>query len=269
MRKKYSILAAAVLILALVLTACSWGDQTGETKGSTAAETKAPAAGDETGGEGQGAKDTAASGDGDSQNTNGTSGDSQDAKENGTADASGAGSGQSEGSKDAAAAGSGESGDTAETQASVGIMGSFNATDIDGNAVDQSVFADYKLTMVNVWTTFCGPCLREMPDLGELAAEYKDKGVRIVGLVSDTLDNKGEIDQSQVDYAKEIVSDTGANYLHILPSTDLFGLLSQISSVPTTFFVDSEGHQVGSAYMGSREKDDWIKIIDSTLEEVQ
>lgn len=259
MRKKYSILIAAVLILVLVLTACSSGDKTGGTKGG-AADTKATVSGNAAGDEGQDTKASGASGD---------SQGSKETKDDQATDGSGANSGQSEGSTDAAGSDSGATGDTSETQASVGIMGSFNATDIDGNAVDQSIFADYKLTMVNVWATFCGPCLREMPDLGELAAEYKDKGVRIVGLVSDTLDRNGENDQSQVDYAKEIISDTGADYLHILPSTDLFGLLGQISSVPTTFFVDSEGRQVGSAYMGAREKDDWITIIDSTLEEVQ
>lgn len=240
MRKKYSIFAAAILSLALVLTACG-SSAVGETKNSNAVETKETTKATE-------ATDAA-------QTSAGNAGDS-DTKDTKAASESKSDEGDGESS-------------TAETQASVGIMGSFNTTDVDGNAVDQTIFADYKLTMVNVWATFCGPCLKEMPDLGELAAEYEDKGVRIVGLVSDTLNRDGENDQSQVDYAKEIISDTGADYLHLLPSADLFGLLGQISSVPTTFFVDSEGRQVGSAYMGAREKEDWITIIDSTLEEVQ
>ncbi len=150
----------------------------------------------------------------------------------------------------------------------VGILGSFSATDLEGNEIDESVLADYKLTMVNVWATFCSPCIREMPDLGELASEYKEQGVQIVGMVSDVLDSDGSLSQTQVDTAKEIVDKTKAEYLHILPSEDLFGLLYQITSVPTTFFVDSEGNQVGGVYVGSKSKEAWKSIIDETLKEV-
>ena len=41
------------------------------------------------------------------------------------------------------------------------------------------------------------------------------------------------------------------------------------SSVPTTFFVDSKGNQVGMAYVGARDKASWAEIIDETLAEVQ
>ena len=61
---------------------------------------------------------------------------------------------------------------------------------------------------------------------------------------------------------------TGADYPHIVPGEDLFGLLGQISAVPTTFFVNSAGEQVGYAVSGAREKADWITIIDAALEEV-
>ena len=149
-----------------------------------------------------------------------------------------------------------------------GILTAFTATDLEGGAVDESLLADYELTMVNVWATFCGPCLREMPDLGELAAEYKDKGVQIVGIVSDALASDGTISQDQVDLARDIVDQTGADYPHILPSEDLFGILAQIQFVPTTFFVDSTGHQVGSAVVKSMGKDEWEKVIDKMLEEV-
>ena len=149
-----------------------------------------------------------------------------------------------------------------------GVMSDFTATDLEGNTVDESVFSGYRMTMVNVWATFCTPCLSEMPDLGELAAEYQDKGVQIVGLVSDTLDMEGRLDQTQVDTAADIVEQTKADYRHLLPSEDLFGLLSQISSVPTTFFVNSKGEQVGSAYLGAQSKEDWKTIIEQTLAEL-
>ena len=156
-----------------------------------------------------------------------------------------------------------------EDEVQTGVLSAFSTTDLEGNTLYQSILADYDLTMVNVWATFCGPCINEMPDLGELAAEYADKGVQIIGLVSDTMDSDGTISDSQVETAKEIVAETGADYRHLLPSDDLLGILSQIYAVPTTFFVDSEGVQVGDAIVTAQSKEKWIETIDGMLAEVQ
>ena len=153
-------------------------------------------------------------------------------------------------------------------QEAAGLLSSFSTTDLEGNAVDQSILEDYDLTMVNVWATYCTPCLQEMPDLGELASEDEDKGVQILGLVSDVLNSDGTISDSQVETAQEIVEETGASYQHLLPSADLLGLLSQIYGVPTTFFVDSAGNQVGYAYVTAMEREQFVEIIDAALAEV-
>lgn len=158
---------------------------------------------------------------------------------------------------------------SAQTTEQAGVLSSFSATDLEGNTVDQSIFAEYDLTMVNVWATFCSPCINEMPDLGELAQEYADKKVQIIGLVSDVLNTDGTISEEQVQTARDIVEQTGANYLHLLPSEDLYGVLGQISAVPTTFFVDNEGAQVGSAIVSAQSKDKWTQTIDEMLAEVQ
>lgn len=158
---------------------------------------------------------------------------------------------------------------SADAQSTGGILSAFSAEDLDGNALDQSILEGHTLTMVNVWATFCTPCISEMPELGELAEEYADKGVQIVGLVSDVLDSDGSVSETQLDTAREIVSATSANYTHIVPSIDLYyGLLYQITSVPTTFFVDETGAQVGYAYLGARDKAEWSTIIDEMLAEV-
>lgn len=157
---------------------------------------------------------------------------------------------------------------SSETRQSAGVMSAFTATDLDGNEINSAIFSDYGLTMVNIWATFCGPCIDEMPDLGEIHAEYGEKGFQIIGLVADTLNQDGTVDPSQADIAREIVEQTGAHYRHLLPSSDLFGILSQATSVPTTFFVDENGSQVGYAYLGSRSKADWVAIIDPLLAEV-
>ncbi|MCI9509024.1 MAG: TlpA family protein disulfide reductase [Angelakisella sp.] len=159
----------------------------------------------------------------------------------------------------------GESGGEGET---VGILSQFTASDLDGNEVTQSLFEGHPVTMVNVWATFCGPCLGEMPELGELHQEYADQDFQIVGIVTDTLAQDGSISSTQVELAKQIVQETGAEYTHLLPSEDLIAsLLWQIDSVPTTIFVDETGALLGKGYLGARSKDAWKEIIEEKLAE--
>ena len=107
-----------------------------------------------------------------------------------------------------------------------------------------------------------------MPDLGELAAEYADDGIQIIGFVSDVLNSDGTVSQSQVELAQDIAEQTGANYTHIVPDNGvLLYILSQISAVPTTFFVDAEGNQVGYAYSGARDKESWMELINAVRAE--
>lgn len=139
----------------------------------------------------------------------------------------------------------------------------FTAKDLDGNEVDQSVFANAKLTMMNIWATFCGPCINEMPELGELAAEG-GTDYQIIGVCADLNGTEDMLED-----AKEIVSQTKANYLHLQPSEDLYPVLTASSSVPVTFFFDSEGKLVGKGILGAQKKDTWSQVISERLEMVK
>lgn len=146
----------------------------------------------------------------------------------------------------------------------------FEAQDLSGETVNQDVFKDKKLTMVNIWGTFCGPCIEEMPYLGELNKEYQDKGFQIVGVVADGIDQEMNIDPTQVEKAKGMVEQTGADYLHILPTKDLIEKkLIYTQVIPETIFVDSTGQQVGDPVIGSNDKAGWSNIIDEKLAEIQ
>lgn len=146
----------------------------------------------------------------------------------------------------------------------------FTSEDLEGNAVDQTIFEGHDLTMVNIWATFCGPCLDEMPDLGELNTQYADQNFQIVGIVVDVLNQDLTYNEEQVALAKEVVEKTGASYTHLLPSTDLLmNKLIYVTGVPETVFVDSEGNQVGESYLGARSKEEWSEIIEELLAEVQ
>lgn len=148
-------------------------------------------------------------------------------------------------------------------------LANFSTISLEGERVTQANFSDHKLTMINIWATFCGPCIREMPELGEISREYKEKGLQIVGIISDVQNQDGSISNDQISLAKEIIDQTQADYLHVLPSYDLYqAKLKQVYSVPETVFVDQNGKVVGQPYLGSRSKDKWTAIIDQLLAEV-
>lgn len=149
-----------------------------------------------------------------------------------------------------------------EAQAEELYIVSFEANTIEGEVFSSDVFSQSRLTMINVWATYCNPCLSEMPDLGEIATEYDSAEFQMVGVISDVAEGAAEDD---INNAKELIEQTGANYPHLLLSESLYmNLVGGINSVPTTFFVDQEGELLGYA-MGAQSKEAWVSIIDNLL----
>ena len=146
-------------------------------------------------------------------------------------------------------------------------LGDFTMQDINGEIYTQEMFVDHELTMVNVFTTWCTPCIREIPDLMELQKEMADQGVQIVGIVLDAAGRQGKTDQEAVEKAKLLAEETEAVYPFLIPDESLLnGRLAGISAVPETFFVDKEGNITGETYSGSRSFEDWKSIVEKELE---
>ena len=60
----------------------------------------------------------------------------------------------------------------------------FKTTDTNGNEVTEKIFSDKDITMVNVWGTFCGPCINEMPELQKIY-ESLPKNANLIGIAAD------------------------------------------------------------------------------------
>ena len=146
----------------------------------------------------------------------------------------------------------------------------FKLKDLDGNELTESIFKKNKITMVNIWATYCGYCIDEMPYIQELANEYKDKGFGVIGIVGDVYSN-GQVDAKLLDKAKKIVKDTKVKYLSLIPDDNLKynSVLQYLTAYPTTFFVDSKGNIVGNVIVGSLTKDEFKKVIEDTLSKVK
>ena len=158
---------------------------------------------------------------------------------------------------------------SANSQNVVTDLSNLQTKDIDGKEFSSKDFANYDLTMVTVFATWCSPCVQEIPDLAEIQKEMKDKGINIVGVVTDTMDQTGE-NQEALEKAKLIRERSKAEYPFLIPDQSNFnGRLSGIQAFPETFFVDKKGQIVGETYSGSRNKKAWMEIIEKELAKVK
>lgn len=145
-------------------------------------------------------------------------------------------------------------------------VGSFTTEDINGEEYTEAVFQEADLTMVNVFATWCGPCVNEIPYLAELDEKMKDKGVQVIGIVMDAV--KGtEKDEEGIKKAQILAEKTKAEYPFLLPDSGYMnGRLSYVQAFPETFFVDKNGNIVGETYSGSRSLEEWEEIVNTELE---
>ena len=125
-------------------------------------------------------------------------------------------------------------------------MPQFTTTDMDGNKVTNDIFAEYDLTVVNFWATYCNPCIDELPELAEWKKELPDN-VNLIGLLVD-VDEKGS---DQYKLAEKIIKETGADYQHLIATEEFDDMISNLVGVPTTFFVDSTGKIIGEPFAGA------------------
>ena len=62
------------------------------------------------------------------------------------------------------------------------VMPDFCTYDLNGEEITNSIFAEKELTVVNIWGTFCAPCIEEMPELEELNKKYGEQ-IQFLGIV--------------------------------------------------------------------------------------
>ena len=90
----------------------------------------------------------------------------------------------------------------------------FTTTDINGNTVtSEELFGSHEITMLNVWASWCGPCIGELQELEALNNRLAGKDCAVIGLLID-----GD-DPDAVETARQILREKGVTYTVILPPT--------------------------------------------------
>ena len=112
---------------------------------------------------------------------------------------------------------------------------SFETTDLEGNPVSgKDIFAGHKVTMINLWATWCGPCKQELPELAQMAEEFAAQDCQIIGICHDSAE------EGKTEEAKAILEEAGVDYLNLAAPEDVDDIFKN-TAFPTSYFVDSEG----------------------------
>ena len=127
---------------------------------------------------------------------------------------------------------------------------------MEGKEISNDVFKDSKLTVVNVWGSWCGPCVQEIPELQKLSENMKDKNVNVIGIAQDAGSNFQAV--------KEVLDKSKVTYQNIIPSGPTEDFVMSLQAFPTTFFVDSQG-KIVYAIQGSKNLEGFTQIVDDLL----
>lgn len=124
-----------------------------------------------------------------------------------------------------------------------------DTVDLQGNPVDGSVFQG-KITLVNVWGTFCPPCIDELPDLGQISKDYGGDNFQVLGIIGDT--SLGS--DTNIEKAKELIASSDVDYVNIIPDQALIEeLLVHIQFFPTSFLLDDQGRLIEEVAFGAKD----------------
>jgi thiol-disulfide isomerase/thioredoxin len=106
-----------------------------------------------------------------------------------------------------------------------------------------------KLTIVNYWATWCGPCRKEMPDLDSVQKKYGGKGLKVIAISDESLETVQDFLRD-----KNFSFTTGVISLSNLT-------LDGINTRPVSILLDQNG-KVLDMMVGSRGFnffDNWVK----------
>lgn len=163
---------------------------------------------------------------------------------------------QNDGSSNAGSSGNADFGD---------LFASFNAEDLNGDAQTQELVLKNRLTLVEVWGTYCTSCKATIGDTEKVYEKYRGKGVGVIGIVVDLTDEEGNIDDQKVAAARKIADDKGIKFTNISVPGEVAPALQSISVIPSYFLLNDKGEAVSPVYDATKSVSEWSEIIDKKL----
>lgn len=136
-------------------------------------------------------------------------------------------------------------------------MPEYSSMWLDGSRFDLAAKRD-KVVLLNLWATWCGPCVYEMPELQRLHEEYAARGFEVIGV---------SVDESGAQSVKEFVDERNVTYPIALDPEGKLANILQTSVLPTTVLIDRNGKIVWKKLGAIFENDPELKkAIEETLQ---
>jgi len=107
----------------------------------------------------------------------------------------------------------------------------FSAPDLRGREVVLSELQGHKVVVLDFWATWCGPCLRAMPDLEEVHREFAERGVVVVAL------NLGE----DPERARSFIKRQGYTFRVVADQDRAIAERFGVRAIPTLVVVGTDG----------------------------
>ena len=107
----------------------------------------------------------------------------------------------------------------------------FTLTGINGDNIDFNSLKG-KVVFINLWATWCAPCIAEMPSIEALYSDYEENENIAFAMIS--LDKKHE-------KAIKFIKRKGYSFPSYLPDTSLLPKVYESSAIPTTYVIDKKG----------------------------
>ena len=143
----------------------------------------------------------------------------------------------------------------------------FSLADLDGAIVESSEdqFTD-RVLLITLWATWCPPCLTEIPTFIDLQERYGERGLTVVAIAFESVDDPTERREMLQEFASEqkinyLVLDGGppAEFETALP------MLKGVRGFPVEILVDRSGRVV-EARNGYGYKKKWARKLNEELE---
>lgn len=130
----------------------------------------------------------------------------------------------------------------------------YQARSLEGDTVSLSSFAG-DVVVLNVWATWCRPCVIEMPALQRLHEELGDQGLRVVAVSVDAPQGVIGPFGEPGGNVSEFIADLGLTFTVLHDPSGGIESRYQVNGLPTTYVIDREG-RIQRKVLGAREWDE-------------
>ncbi|MBS7307668.1 MAG: hypothetical protein KIG43_06410 [Eubacteriales bacterium] len=110
--------------------------------------------------------------------------------------------------------------------------------------------------MINIWATWCGPCVSELPALQSLYTQLPSN-VNMMTWCNDS--------GSALARAKQLLNNVGSTFYSLKWNSRLNSITSWLQFLPSTVFVDRYGNQVGGVVTGAHSASGYMNLIRDRL----